>query len=231
VPVGGLLDPHYLAERARLIDARRSMGRAAPGQPSGTAQVLGIGEAAEIPATSHLVAVDRLGNAVSMTTTIEAEFGSKIFVRGFLLNNQLTDFSLAPNDDAGRPLANRVEARKRPRSAMAPVVVLEQGRLKMVVGSPGGSAIINFVAKSLVASLAWGLDIQQAVALPNFGSRNRATEIEEGSALAQQQSALEAMGHSVTLLPFPSGLHAIVVTPDGLEGGADPRREGVARGE
>ncbi len=231
VPVRGLLDPVYLKQRGALIDARRSMGKAPPGRPEGVALALGEGVVADIPSTSHLVAVDGQGNAVSMTTTIEAEFGSKIFVRGFLLNNQLTDFSLAPTDDHGRPVANRVEPGKRPRSSMAPFAVFEQGKLKMVLGSPGGSAIINYVAKTLVAMIDWKLDVQQAIALPNMGSRNKDTEIEEGTSLADREPALEAMGHNVKLLPFPSGVHAIVVGLDGLEGGADPRREGVARGD
>lgn len=231
VPVRGLLDTAYLKQRGALIDARRSMGKAPAGRPEGAALALGEGMAVDIPSTSHLVAVDAQGNAVSMTTTIEAEFGSKIFVRGFLLNNQLTDFSLAPTDEHGRPVANRVEPGKRPRSSMAPFAVFEQGKLKMVLGSPGGSAIINYVAKTLVAMIDWKLDVQQAIALPNMGSRNRDTEIEEGTLLADREPALEAMGHNVKLLPFPSGVHAIVVGPDGLEGGADPRREGVARGD
>ncbi len=230
VPVRGMLDAAYLKQRGALIDAKRSMGKAPPGRPEGATLALGAGEAADIPATSHLVAVDADGNADSMTTTIGAEFGSKIFVRGFLLNNQLTDFSLAPADEQGRPVANRVEPGKRPRSAMAPFVVLEQGKLKMVLGSPGGSAIINYVAKTLVGMIDWKLDVQQAIALPNMGSRNRDTEIEEGSPLAERETALEAMGHNVKLMPMTSGLHAIVVTPEGLEGGADPRREGAARG-
>jgi gamma-glutamyltranspeptidase/glutathione hydrolase len=231
VPVRGLLDPAYLKQRGALIDAKRSMGKAAPGRPEGASLALGEGKAADIPSTSHLVAVDTQGNAVSMTSSIEAEFGSKIFVRGFLLNNQLTDFSLAPQDEQGRPVANRIEAGKRPRSSMAPFAVFEQGKLRMVLGSPGGSAIINYVAKTLVGMIDWKLDVQQAIALPNMGSRNRDTEIEEGTSLAEREAALEAMGHNVKLLPFPSGLHAIVITPEGLEGGADPRREGAARGK
>ncbi len=231
VPVRGMLDLAYLKQRGALIDSKRSMGKASPGRPEGASIALGEGVAADIPSTSHLVAIDAQGNAVSMTTTIEAEFGSKIFVRGFLLNNQLTDFSLAPTDEHGRLVANRVEPGKRPRSSMAPFAVFEQGKLKMVLGSPGGSAIINYVAKTLVGMIDWKLDVQQAIALPNMGSRNRDTEIEEGTSLAERETALEAMGHNVKLLPFPSGLHAIVVTPDGLEGGADPRREGVARGD
>ncbi len=230
VPLAGMLDPAYLKQRGTLIDPRRSMGKALPGRPEGGPLALGLGETPEIPATSHLVAVDAQGNAVSMTTTIEAEFGSKILVHGFLLNNQLTDFALSPVDESGKPVANRVEPGKRPRSSMAPFAVFEQGRLRMVVGSPGGSAIINYVAKTLVGMIDWKLDVQQAIALPNMGSRNRETELEEGTSLAERVPALEAMGHSVKLAPFPSGLHAIVVTPQGLEGGADPRREGVARG-
>lgn len=231
VPVAALLDPRYLDWRGALIDSRLSMGTAQPGDPVRLLQQRGEGQAADVPSTTHLVAVDADGNGVSMTSTIESEFGSKIFVRGFLLNNQLTDFSLNPVDARQRPVANRVEAGKRPRSAMAPLVVLHEGRLHLLVGSPGGSSIINFVAKTLVGVLDWRLDIQQAIALPNMGSRNRDTELELGSVLELLRDDLRAQGHRVNIMPLPSGLHAIMVTPDGLAGGADPRREGVAVGD
>jgi gamma-glutamyltranspeptidase/glutathione hydrolase len=166
-----------------------------------------------------------------MTTTIEAQFGSRIMVRGFLLNNQITDFSLNPSE-GGRWVANRVEAGKRPRSTMSPTLVFDnQGQLLMTVGSPGGSAIINYVAKTLLGVLDWKLDIQQAIDLPNRGSRNRATELEQGTELEKIIPSLRAMGHQVQTLEFTSGLQGIVVTPTGLVGGADSRREGVVLGQ
>ncbi len=231
VPVQALLDPRYLHWRGAQIDSRISMGSALPGDPVRMLAKRGKDQAADLPSTTHLVVVDRRGHGVSMTSTIESEFGSKIFVRGFLLNNQLTDFSLTPNDSEGRPVANRVEAGKRPRSAMAPVVVTKEGRLFMLAGSPGGSAIINFVAKTLIGVLDWRLDVQQAINLPNIGSRNRETELERGTLAEALQQDLRQRGHRVTILPMPSGVHAIVLDKDGLTGGADPRREGRAAGE
>lgn len=233
VPVDALLGPRYLAWRGALIDSRQSMGVAQAGDPVRLLQERGQGDAADVPSTSHLVAIDADGNGVSMTSTIEAEFGSKIFVRGFLLNNQLTDFSLSPVDAQQRPVANRVEPGKRPRSAMTPLVVMRDGRLELLVGSPGGSAIINFVAKTLIGVLDWRLDLQQAIALPNMGSRNRRgeIEIEKGTVIESLRDDLRRQGHRVNITPLTSGLHGIMVTPDGLTGGADPRREGVAAGD
>jgi len=230
VPVHGLLDPDYLASRAALIRPERSMGRAEAGVPPGLLEPHGTQPAIEHPSTTHLVVADRDGNMVSMTTSIEYVFGSKIFVNGYLLNNQMTDFSLVPVDAAGKPVANRVEAGKRPRSSMAPVLVFKDGRPLLGVGSPGGSAIINYVAKTLVGTLLWGMDIQSAIELPNMGSRNRATEIERGTGLVRTVATLKAMGHEVREVDFPSGVHGVMLTPQGLEGGADPRREGVALG-
>lgn len=231
VPVEALLDPRYLKARGALIRPDRSMGVAAPGDPAGLLQARARDDALEVPSTTHLSVVDREGNVVSMTSTIESAFGSKILVRGFLLNNEMTDFSMSPADARGRPAANRVEPGKRPRSAMAPMIVFRAGRPYLVVGSPGGSAIINYVAKTLVGVIDWGLDIQQAVALPNMGSRNRATELERGSALVRLAPALRAMGHEVAEVDFPSGLQGIMIGPEGLTGGADPRREGTALGD
>jgi gamma-glutamyltranspeptidase/glutathione hydrolase len=166
-----------------------------------------------------------------MTTTIEDQFGSRQMVRGFLLNNELTDFAFVPEAD-GKPVANRVESGKRPRSSMAPTIVFDgDGRLHAVVGSPGGSAIINYVAKALVAILDWGLDPQTAVDLPNMGSRNGPTELEAGTGAEAWAAELRAKGHTVALMEMTSGTQAIVVTPQGLVGGADSRREGVAVGD
>jgi gamma-glutamyltranspeptidase/glutathione hydrolase len=231
VPVKALLDPRYLHWRGAQIDGRQSMGVAQPGDPLRLLQRRGQGDAADIPSTTHLVAVDRQGNAISMTSTVESEFGSKIFVRGFLLNNQLTDFALSPNDADGKPVANRVEAYKRPRSSMAPLIVMRDGRPYLLIGSPGGSSIINYVAKTLIGVLDWQIDLQQAIAMPNMGSRNRDTELEKGTSLEAIQQDLQRRGHRVTIMPMPSGVQAIRVTREGLEGAADPRREGVAAGD
>jgi gamma-glutamyltranspeptidase/glutathione hydrolase len=230
VPAQPLLDPDYLALRAALIQPDRSMGKALPGDPVNLRDRIGIDATAELPSTSHMVAADAQGNVVSMTTSIETAFGSKIMVDGFLLNNQLTDFSLVPVDDLGRPIANRVQGGKRPRSSMAPMLVLEQGRPYLAIGSPGGSAIINYVAKSLAGVLLWNLNVQQAIDLPNYGSRNAATEVETGRLDSDVLDQLRTMGHPVREQDFPSGLHGIRVTTQGLEGGADPRREGRAEG-
>ena len=230
-PLAALLEPRYLAGRAKLIDPQRSMGRARAGDPAGIAAGFGLAEPLELPATTHISAVDAGGNAVAMTTSIEAAFGNRQMVRGFLLNNQLTDFSWVPEED-GRPVANRVEGGKRPRSSMAPTMVFdENGKLYMVIGSPGGHSIINYVALTLVNVLDWGMDIQKAIEAPRMGSRNGPTEIERGTALERLAPGLERMGHSVRMRPETSGLHGIVRTAQGWMGGADPRREGVALGE
>ena len=232
VPVRGLLDPQYLARRAALIDPARSMGRAEAGEPPWREGRLGDpGDGQEGPSTTHLSVVDAAGNAVSMTTSIESAFGSRLMVRGFMLNNQLTDFSFRPTVD-GAPVANRVEPGKRPRSSMAPTLVLDgAGKLVFVVGSPGGSRIIGYVVQALIARLDWGLDAQQALGLPHHVNRNGATDLEAATDLASIEADLVARGHKVNQRKLTSGLHAIAVTDDGLEGGADPRREGVALGD
>jgi gamma-glutamyltranspeptidase/glutathione hydrolase len=200
-----------------------------PGLPSG-ARAHADGLEGPLAGTSHVSIVDATGNAVSMTTTIEDAFGSRIMVGGFLLNNQLTDFSFVP-EEVGLPVANRVEPGKRPRSSMSPTVVFDnRGRLKLVVGSPGGSAIILYTAKTIAAVLDWKLDIGSAQALPNFGSRNGPTEIEADSIWLQHRAALEALGHEVRVFEMTSGLHGIERVRGGWRGAADPRREGVARG-
>lgn len=230
VPVKALLAPAYLAARAQLIRAEASMGRATAGELS-SKQSLGDDAAAELPATTHLSIVDSEGNAVSLTSSIEAVFGSRIMVHGFLLNNQLTDFSFRP-EEGGKPVANRVEAGKRPLSSMAPTVIYDQaGRLAGVLGSPGGSQIINYVAKTVLALLAWNLTPGEAVALSHFGSRNGPTELERGTDAERLRPALEKLGHAVTIHDMTSGLSVIVRRGDEWVGAADPRREGMARGE
>ena len=231
VPVAGLLDRSYLAARSQLISMVQSLGTALPGEPHhASAAQFGDDRACELPSTSHISIVDTQGHALAMTTSIEAAFGSRIMVNGYLLNNQLTDFSFVPTE-AGKPVANCIAARKRPRSAMAPTLVFDaQGALALTVGSPGGSAIINYVAQTLVAMLDWRLDPQQAVSLPHYGSRNGPTELEQGCHLEFLMPQLAARGHRVALIDMPSGLSAILKTEQGYAGGADPRREGTVKG-
>ena len=230
-----LTDPRYLADRAKLI-GDRSMRRAAPGVPAGYRVAWAADESQRI-ATSHISAVDGFGNAVSMTTSIEDAFGARLMVRGFLLNNQLTDFSFLPSED-GKPIANRVQPGKRPRSSMAPTLVFDRASGEMVaaLGSPGGSQIIGYVARTLVGVLDWDLDIQQAISLANFGSRNGPTEVEQGRVGRSVIEGLQARGHEVGEIPMTSGLQGIVRVrladgQRGWAGGADPRREGVALGD
>ena len=236
-PPSGLLDPAYLRERSALIKADSSMKSAAPGNPPErrVAQkkvALGRGSALEFPSTSHISIVDKYGNTLAMTTTIEDGFGSRLMTRGgFLLNNELTDFSFVPTDH-GKPVANRVEGGKRPRSAMSPTIVYDKaGRVAIVTGSAGGSAIINYVAKTLVAIIDWDLDPQAALALPNFGSRNGPTELERNTGVVALEPKLRAIGAQVWIASQTSGGQAIVRAKSGWIGGADPRREGVVRGE
>jgi gamma-glutamyltranspeptidase/glutathione hydrolase len=210
VPVNALLAPGYLDRRARLI-SERAMPLAPPGDTEA--------------GTSHFSIVDARGDVVSMTTTIEAAFGSRIMVRGFLLNNQLTDFDFVP----GGP--NSAGPGKRPRSSMAPTIVFEGERVHMAVGSPGGSMIINYVAKALVGTLDWRLDMQAAIDLPNFGSRNGPTLLEQGSRYEALAAPLTQRGHQVDRIPLTSGLHGIERTAGGWRGGADPRRDGAVRGK
>ena len=233
--VDGLLDKGYLAQRAALI-GERSMGRAKYGTPPGMTVAWGADTETARPSTSHLVAVDGFGGAVSMTTSVEDAFGSRQMVDGFLLNNQLTDFSFE-SADADGPIANRVQAGKRPRSAMSPTLVFDKGTRKLLLatGSPGGSAIINYVAKVLVGTLDWGLDVQQAISLPNLGSRNGPTELEAGRVAPEVVAALRARGHEVRETEQNSGLQGIMrrrtAAGEHWFGGADPRREGAVRGD
>lgn len=230
VPRRALLDARYLARRARSIDPFHAMGIAAPGEmPSHPAA--GDDDAPELPATTHVSIVDRDGNAVALTSSIESAFGSRIQVDGFLLNNQLTDFSFVAERD-GRPVANRLEPGKRPLSSMAPTLVFDaRGRLHAVLGSPGGGRIINYVARTLVALLDGDYEPAAALALPHVGNRNGATEVERGrvpDALAQE---LERRGHTLQRADMTSGLHLVVRVAGGWAGAVDPRREGLARGE
>ncbi|MEO8855925.1 MAG: gamma-glutamyltransferase family protein [Burkholderiaceae bacterium] len=242
-PTGGwmaLVDPVYLAERAKLIgqgpDAK-SMKSALPGTPHGSPLAYAPMPQQPEYGTSHMSIVDRYGNAVAMTTTIESAFGSRQMVRGFLLNNELTDFSFAPTDASGMPVANRVEPGKRPRSSMSPTLVFDKasGALIMAVGSSGGAQIIHDTAKTLYGVLQWGMLPQQAINLPNFGSFNGPTLLEKGRFPESTIEALKARGHDVREVTTTSGLHAFVRgQAHGSTlwlGGADPRREGVMMGD
>jgi len=212
VPFEKLLSGDYLRERAKLITDRSS--RKAPAGDT------------EAPGTSHFSIADAEGNVVSMTTTVESSFGSRIMVRGFILNNQLTDFDFVP----GTP--NQAGPRKRPRSSMAPALVFAPGGdVQMVLGSPGGPLIINYVAKTLVAALDWRLDIQAAIETPNFGSWNGSTLLERGTPLEALQKELAGRNHLLEVVPLVSGVHGIERLPGGWRGGADPRREGIAKGD
>ena len=231
VPVDALLEPEYLRRRAAGIRMWASMGRAEAGEPSEQRGALAPGETLESPSTTHLSVIDGDGNAVAMTSSIESAFGSRLMVRGFLLNNQLTDFSFRATR-GGIAVANRVEPGKRPRSSMSPTLVLDRdGSVVMSVGSPGGSRIIGYVAKTILAVLDWRLDIQRAIELPHHVNRNGATDLEAGTRLARSAAQLEALGHEVKVRDLNSGLHGIVVAAGQLTGGADPRREGVALGD
>lgn len=232
VPVDALIDETYLAERARLIDPARSMGEAAPGVLEGWDESsLAPDDGTHGFSTSHISIVDASGNAVSMTTSIERGFGSRLMSGGFMLNNELTDFSFEAEVD-GVPIANRVEAGKRPRSSMAPTIVLDaDGNLVMAIGTVGGSRIITYVAKTLIAALDWQLDIQAAIELPHHLNRNGTTELEEGTDLARHVADLEAMGHEVSQRDMTTGLSGFYIENGVIYGGADPRREGIALGE
>ena len=239
-----LLDSAYLRQRAALIGPRSMGNSVAAGQPAPLRVSYAPMPEQPVHGTSHISVVDRQGRAVAMTTTIEAGFGARVMSDGgtglpggFLLNNEMTDFSLAPADAQGRPIANRIEPGKRPRSSMSPTLVFDArqgpypGRFLMTVGSPGGPVIIHFTAKTILGVFAWGLDAQRAIDLPNFGTLGGPVLMERGAFPAATLQALRDRGHSVLEVELTSGLQAIQRTPTGWYGGADPRREGIVRGD
>lgn len=229
----GLLDDGYLAERRKLISLEQAMAKPDAGLPPGAAKrTFGNDATQEASGTSHLSIVDDQGNAVAMTTTIEGAFGSHLWAAGFLLNNELTDFSMSPTDRDGIVAANAVGPGKRPRSSMAPTMIFDAtGALEGVTGSPGGSRIIMFVVKTLVAMLDWDMDAQAAAALPNFGSDGGAFSYEPSLSFIFKAIALKSYGHALNAEFMTSGVHTIMRRNGRLEGGADPRREGVALGD
>ncbi|MEM7191420.1 MAG: gamma-glutamyltransferase family protein, partial [Pseudomonadota bacterium] len=232
VPVAGLLDPAYLDERRALIDAERAAEKVTHGTPPNLSQAFGRDGTEEKGGTSHVSIVDQWGDAFSLTTSIEFAFGARSMVHGFLLNNQLTDFSFLPKDESGVEIANRVQPGKRPRSSMDPTMVFgPDGALDYVLGSPGGPGIILFNLKAIIALIDWGMDPAEAAALVNFGGTPRGVFLETGADWDGLETALSSKGHNVRRIPMTSGQHIIAVTDNGLEGGADPRRDGVARGD
>lgn len=232
VPSSGLVDPAYIAERAQQLNTDAALTEVAPGTPPFDHALLWSDDVSlELPSTSHISIVDSDGNALSMTTTIENGFGSRLMAPGgFLLNNELTDFSFKTHTD-GVPIANRVEPGKRPRSSMAPTIVLKDGAPTLVVGSPGGSRIIGYVAKTIIAHLDWGMDVQQAIAMPHLVNRFGTYDVEADTSAAALSDPLTALGFEVNARALTSGLHAISIHEAGLKGGADPRREGIALGQ
>ena len=232
VPVKGLIEKGYLAGRGALLGGGAALDKAevAAGSPEFD-HALNFADdvSIELPSTSQISIVDQYGNALSMTTTIENGFGSRLMARGFLLNNELTDFSFRTHRN-GVPIANRVEPGKRPRSSMAPTIVMKDGAPVLVIGTPGGSRIIPYVVKSLIAFIDWGMNIQEAVALPHLVNRFGTYDLEEGTAAQNLQPQMEALGYEVMVRDLNSGLHAIAIGEE-LQGGADPRREGVALGK
>ena len=230
MPTQGLVAAPYLDERAALLSGEEALPEVSAGTPEWDhAMLLGDDTSLELPSTSHISIVDSFGNALSMTTTIENGFGSRLFVRGFLLNNELTDFSFATHE-AGYPIANRIEPGKRPRSSMSPTIVMQDGAPSLVIGSPGGSRIIGYVAQAIIAHLDWGMDVQQAVAMGHLVNRFGTYDIEAGSDQEGLAEPLTALGFETEIRDLNSGLHAISIG-DTLKGGADPRREGIALGE
>lgn len=230
VPTQGMLDANYLKQRSELLKGSTGLKTVEPGDFSAMTQSRVDDNSLELPSTSHFVVVDKAGNIVSMTTTIENGFGSRLMTNGFLLNNELTDFSFVAEEN-GQVVANRIEPNKRPRSSMSPTIVFKDKQPVLAIGSPGGSNIIAYTTNSVIGYLDWGMDIQQAVAMPHLVNRTGDYYLEKGTDAEKYQPVLEEMGYTVKVDNMNSGLHAIAIKADGLEGGADPRRDGVVLGQ
>src|SRR6185437_14579888 len=231
-PISGLLDDDYIKSRAKLVSDRALSTPVSAGIPDGIDKKYAPDTKYKEHGTTSLVVVDKMGNAITLTVTVEHQFGSHIFVDGFFLNNELTDFAFIPNDKSGRPIANRVEAKKRPRSSISPVIVFDQKKnLYLLTGAPGGSQIICFVAKNLLQVLDFRTSILDAITSSNLCAANGPLMLEDGSGLVSAKSELEKKGESVEVAPMPSGVTSIIrVESGGWFGVADPRREGVALG-
>lgn len=230
VPTKELVEEQYLSKRASLLNRRNAIPVVTAGEPIASlthrwAPDLSI----EKPSTTHVSIIDAYGNALSLTSSIENAFGSRLMTNGFLLNNQLTDFSFRSSAN-GTPIANRVEGGKRPRSSMAPTIVLEDGKIVLLIGSPGGSRIIPYVSNTIVAILDWGLDVQEAVSQPHAVNRFGVYEIEEDTSLTGLKKWLQELGYEIKERPLNSGLNVILKKDGKLYGGSDPRREGIAIG-
>lgn len=226
----GLLDPAYLADRAGQISGDAA-GEAKPGDPPWKeGALLAPDTDKERPGTTHFVIRDRYGDVISMTSTIETGWGSRLMANGYLLNNELTDFSRAPSSD-GKPIANRVQGGKRPRSSMAPTIVFKDGKPLIAVGSPGGSRIIAYVATTLIALIDWDMSPEDAVSMGHVAASGGRADLEEGTAAADLAADIEAFGLEARVRNLNSGLSLMLIGEDGLQGAADPRREGAALGE
>ncbi|MDA9557291.1 gamma-glutamyltransferase [Vibrio sp.] len=233
MPTQGLIDPTYLADRAALIQEGKALDTVSAGTPPwsyANKQEQADDIAIELPSTSHFNIVDKEGNVISMTTTIENGFGSRLMTNGFLLNNELTDFSFKTHNE-GHPIANRLEPGKRPRSSMAPTIMMKDDQPYMAIGSPGGSRIIGYVAQAIIAHTQWDMSIQEAANQPHLLNRFGKMEIEQGTGAESFATSLEGMGFSTQIRDLNSGIHAIRITDKGLKGAADPRREGAAIGQ
>ncbi|SPJ24507.1 gamma-glutamyltransferase [Palleronia abyssalis] len=232
MPTDGLVAPAYLESRAMLLNGGEALNEVSAGAPEWShAMNWATDQSIEFPSTSHISIVDADGNVLSMTTTIENGFGSRLMAPGgFLLNNELTDFSFSTHQD-GDPIANRVEPGKRPRSSMSPTIVMQDGAPVLAIGSPGGSRIIGYVAQAIINHVDWGMDVQQALGAPHAVNRFGTFDLEEGTAIADLAEPLGEMGFETNLRDLTSGLHAIQIDGETLRGGADPRREGVAVGQ
>ncbi len=232
MPTKGLLKPGYLKTRSALLNTKMALQSVEAGEPDWdeTRLLRADDESLELPSTTHFSIVDGEGNAVSMTSTIENGFGSRLMTNGFLLNNELTDFSFRDQKD-GKPIANRVEPGKRPRSSMAPTIVMKGDDPVLLIGSPGGSRIIGYVAKTIIAHFDWGMNIQQAISSPHLVNRFGKFDVEAGTAAEDLAAGLTALGFEVGARNLNSGLHGIAITAEGLQGGADPRREGIVLGQ